>query len=265
MNDPQRLTDGTGTGLAALLLGAGIEERPSEESLRSTLSVLGLAAAVSIPSAVGTIVGASATTAAAKSGAGLGMGVLFAKWLAVGAVGGGLVLGSTMAVMPSQPRSTHIRLPAAVQVALPERRVNAPRSHPPSIPVAEPSAAPVPKTIDWAPPPVRPVVTEVPLAPEIALVDEARGLLASREFSSVTERLALYETDFPRLQLLPEVLYLRMEAAAGARDAAQTARAASQLSSQFPRSPQATRARELLGRPLDENTDQERLRAGTSK
>jgi hypothetical protein len=268
MKDPQRLTSGPATELGALLLGAGIEERPSDESLCRTLSVLGLAAAVTVPTAISTVVGTTAgaatTAAAAKSGAGVTMGVLFAKWLAVGAVGGGVLLGSTMAIVPPQQHA-RVELPRPITVI----HVQKPMRTVPMLQraevVAAPSATPVPMVLE---PPAKLVLApapEDPLGPEIALVDEARSLLATGQLAGVHFRLSRYEIDFPHVQLLPEVLYLRMEASWRASNGSGAARVAEQIIRQYPRSPQASRARELLEGPLATFSDQEDVPAGTSQ
>lgn len=260
MKDPERLMSGPAADLSVLLLGAGIDERPSDESLHRTLSVLGLAAVATVPTAIGTVVGTTAGAAtgaaAVKSGAGVTMGALFAKWLAVGAVGGAVVVGSTMTVVTPSPRP-RLELPRptpAVRVPKPIRTVPMPEV---TVAITSPSSVPVPAVME---PPARfvlPPTPEDPLGPEVALVDDARGLLAAGRLAAVHTRLSRYEVDFPRVQLLPEVLYLRMEASWRASNRASAARVAAQIVRQYPRSPQAGRAREVLKEAPGVISDQE--------
>jgi outer membrane protein assembly factor BamD (BamD/ComL family) len=96
------------------------------------------------------------------------------------------------------------------------------------------------------------VAAKVPLAAELVLVDRGRALLQGGEPRAALAALDRYERDFADPRLLPEVLYLRMEALERLGMVQQATTVARQLAQSFPRSPHASRARAVLaGRRLD--------------
>ena len=85
------------------------------------------------------------------------------------------------------------------------------------------------------------------LAAETALLDRARQALASGNASSAVRTLNDYDARFAHPNLLPEALYLRLEALTLQGDAAGTQAVARRLLSTFPGGPHAARARAVLG------------------
>jgi outer membrane protein assembly factor BamD (BamD/ComL family) len=85
-----------------------------------------------------------------------------------------------------------------------------------------------------------------PLATEVAYVDRARALLAAGQSSQGLALLEHYEQKFREARLLPEVLFLQLEAYQRAGRSAEARNAAQRLVDGFPKSPHAGRARKLL-------------------
>jgi hypothetical protein len=91
-----------------------------------------------------------------------------------------------------------------------------------------------------APPPV--------LAAEVAFVDRGRAAVQRGDSSGALQLLAGYEAAFPKQQLSPEVLFLRMEALSQSGDRERARMLARQIVARGATGPQAARARELLER-----------------
>ncbi len=85
------------------------------------------------------------------------------------------------------------------------------------------------------------------LAAEVALVDRGRAALQRGDGAGALEALAGYEAAFPKQQLSPEVLFLRMEALARIGNLSQARALAQRIVARGATGPQAVRARELLG------------------
>jgi len=83
-------------------------------------------------------------------------------------------------------------------------------------------------------------------AREVALVDAARAALRRGDGGGTLRLLGDYERLFHPAHLEPEVLYLRMQAAQQQGDRAGARRAATQILTEFPQSPEVGRAEELL-------------------
>jgi Tfp pilus assembly protein PilF len=77
-------------------------------------------------------------------------------------------------------------------------------------------------------------------------VDAARTALRRGDGERTLRLLSDYEHRFAPVHLEPEVLYLRMQAAKLQGDRAGARRAATQIVTQFPQSPEVGRAEELL-------------------
>jgi hypothetical protein len=268
MTDPERISKRS-VGLAAQLLQAGAEEQPEDDGMQRTLAALGVSAAVvTTTSTAGAVAGTvKASSAAGAGGAGLGVTAaggavkavsttLLIKWIGIGVVSGvGLAGAAAVATSAAAP-------PASVSPPI----VSAPRVSPAPAPVA-PEAAP-PSVVAAAPAPVPPVapaiaaarvsneasssspVLEVgaPLAAEVAYVDRARALLSTAQADQGLSLLQSYEREFPEARLLPEVLFLRMESCDRLGRKTEARAAAQRLIDGFPKSPHATRARNLLAR-----------------
>ncbi|HEY3497487.1 MAG TPA: hypothetical protein VGK73_22475, partial [Polyangiaceae bacterium] len=204
MSEPERLLDRPPNDLARTLLRAGREEAPSRRSLQRTLSAVGVgAAALGAAGSAGALGAAKVATQATL--------ITLAKWAGVGAFGGIVVAATAHGLAPRQevtapPPASIAHVPAAPPTpAAPQ--VEAPRAEP-VVPVV--TAEPV----QHRPAPPEPVLAEAeaPLAAEVAFVDRGRAAFQRGELAAALAALASYERDFPEPRLLPEVLYLRMEA-----------------------------------------------------
>jgi hypothetical protein len=85
------------------------------------------------------------------------------------------------------------------------------------------------------------------LAAEVAMVDRGRAALQRGDGAGALQALAGYEAAFPKQQLSPEVLFLRMEALARMGNLSQARALAQRIVARGATGPQAMRARELLG------------------
>jgi hypothetical protein len=86
------------------------------------------------------------------------------------------------------------------------------------------------------------------LAAEVAMVDRGRAALQRGDGAGALHALAGYEAAFPKQQLSPEVLFLRMEALVRVGNLSQARALAQRIVARGTAGPQAVRARELLGR-----------------
>ena len=253
--DPVRLFDEGGSELMHTLLSAAREEQPHAAAVRRTLAAVGVGAAVaSVSASAAGAVGAQAATGAASLGSAKGLAssafLVAAKWLAVGAVAG-VVATSTVyrvarAPLPSAP-------PKVEQVVAPPVKP-APRSaqRATQAPAQEVSEAPTPVVsapVVIAEPvaSARPVVVEAPLAAEVLALDSARQALAAGNAARALQSLNAYEADFSKPRMLPEALYLRLEALTLQGDKLGTEAVARRLLRAYPGGPHAARARAILG------------------
>jgi hypothetical protein len=257
MTDPERISKRS-MGLAAELLRAGVEEQPSGPGMDRTLAALGISGAVITSSAAAHAAISSAKLGGAAAGGASGAAALKAtstallvKWIGIGVVGGvGLAGVASVASSPSAP--------VASATATPRRAVEPPRVVEP--PVALPVAAPPIAEVEAPPAPsvkaresvrdeaqLEPVEVGAPLAAEVAFIDQARELLASGRTEQGLAQLARYEREFPEARLLPEALFLRLEACERTGRHVEARALAEQLLRGFPKSPHAARARKLLG------------------
>lgn len=79
------------------------------------------------------------------------------------------------------------------------------------------------------------------------MVDRGRAALQRGDGAGALHALAGYEAAFPKQQLSPEVLFLRMEALARVGNLSQARALAQRIVARGAAGPQAARARELLG------------------
>ena len=244
MNDEELFS--ASDGLGSTLLRAGRDDFPSDEALAKTLAAVGAgAAALAISgAAAGAGVGSSAL---AKGGVAVVSFGSVAKWLGIGVLSGAVVAGVAHEVTAPAASPHEVVLNAKPTPALPAP--NAVRTKPKAAlaPLPEPTAEP-PKPVA-APRPESESVGEperVPLAAEVALVDRARATLGAGNPAGALQALSAYETAFPEPRLLPEVLFLRMEAHLAAGNRTQAVETAEESIRRFPRSPHAARARELI-------------------
>lgn len=267
MTDPERLSRRE-EGLAAELLRAAADEQPSDRGMQQTLIALGVSGVVlSATSAAGAAVaGAQLTSATSASAVAGSVGLttagslnsvsvaLVAKWVGLGVLGGfGLAGVAAVTTLPppravakhaqaEAPRVAH----AAANATRPVARASAVSSAEPEIAAsAAPSVPRAPVVEPRVPTPAADV--GVPLAAEVSYVDHARSLLATGQASQGLAQLEAYEKTFRDARLLPEVLFLQLEAYQRAGRHADARRAAQRLVSGFPNSPHVGRARRLLG------------------
>jgi hypothetical protein len=235
-----RSTDGTPEALVSRLIRAGAEEVPPPRTLRKALAAVGLGVSS---------FGAATTAAAvgsAKTGATLTTLVLV-KWAGVGVTSGAiLAIAAHSAPWERGGARTHVNV------------------RPPAIPseVVSKLTLPSPLTLDAGNEagqqkdivPVSPVARaessslspEAPLAAEVMYVDRGRAAYQRGDAAAVLVTLEGYELTFPRARLLPEVLYLRMDAYRQTGQQARALELARRLTGEFPRSPHVGSARRLL-------------------
>jgi hypothetical protein len=251
MNDPERLLHASPDGLSARLLRAGIDEAPTKHSLERTLVAVGAAAGV---------LGAAGTAGAGAVGA-MGGGqvaatltfVSLAKWAGIGVASGVAVSLAAQVAERAPPR--HVEpAPIVVQSAPPapqpaaERVASKPTREDPPVEASvrtetrglAPTNAPKTSATDSS---------GAPLAAEVTFVDRGRALFQHGDSQGALGALAAYERTFSEPRLLPEVLYLRMEASLSAGDRARPSDLARRLLRDYGKGPQAARARAVLATP----------------
>ncbi len=228
--------------LETRLIRAGMRETPPSGTLQRTLAGLGLGA-----SAVATA-GSAGALGATKAAAPLTAFVV-AKWASIGAASGLMLTAATYGLnraTPAEPRLAPSALPAraasdapalAASTAASEALV-VESSSPPAPPAAAPAAAPKSATRD--------AELRVPLAAELAFVDRARVAFQRNDAGTALALLAGYERAFPELRLMPEVLYLRMQAHVQHGAPERAVALAERLAREFPHSPHASSARSIL-------------------
>ncbi|HSU42131.1 MAG TPA: hypothetical protein VLJ38_21270 [Polyangiaceae bacterium] len=318
MTEPKRWIDDGPPEAIQHLLRAASAERPTEQSLSRTLTVLGVGvgasgaaatagaatAAGSATAAGGTMTAGGAAASGALGAAGVkattivvASGVV--KWgavvtaLAVAAVAGRGALKHAASATSNQPATTAVppsavvaprRVEARLGIAATavsagaEARVSAaatasgsaegplqsgPKStatepnvarkssrgvsamqKSPSAVADAPAIAVAPTVVDASP-----VDTEH-LAEEVALVDRARGALASGDAAGALAALDEYDAHFTRRKFGPEALYLRMESLLREGRAEAARGVARSLTNSYPKSPHAARARQVLGQTI---------------
>lgn len=228
--------------LLSRLVRAGAAEKPSSRSMSRTLSALGLGA-----TAVGITTSAGAFGAAGSAGK-LTLAVVI-KWAGIGLMSGVVVAGVAHGVT---------RLPSSASMPAPVAQVSARPAVAPTAPRVASPAPPSPGGTSSPTPVVRlpsprfagsdsDVTARAPLAAELVLADRGRALLQGGQPRAALAALDHYERDFADPRLLPEVLYLRLEAFEQLGMTPQATAVARQLAQTFPRSPHAARARAVLG------------------
>jgi hypothetical protein len=249
MTDPKRL--GSGSSLGAQLLRSVADEQPSDDSMQRTLVALGVSGVVLTTT---TAAGAAASGAKVTTAVGASVGksvtaVLLMKWVGVGVVGGvGLASAATVMTAPG-------KAPTSIASAPAPRRAVAPVVNQAPAPLVAPTrdspepTAPSPRASVRAPEPAPEPSADVGalLAAEVAYIDRARRLLASDQPEAGLAQLSRYEREFPEARLLPEVLFLQLDACERLGHTADARRAAERLATRFPKSPHAARARAALG------------------
>lgn len=260
MTDPERISRRP-TGLSGELLRAGLEEQPSSASVERTLVALGVSGAlvtsgVAAQAAASGVKLGSAVTGGAVTGGAVAVkamsATLLVKWIGIGVVSGvGLAGAASVASEPAVPEPsivTTLRRPAPkpAPLAPPAAMAKGPEAPVVPSPSTRPSARAespplsLPRSADGA--------VGAPLAAEVALIDEARDALAAGRSERALALLTRHEREFPEARLLPEALFLTLEASERLGRRGEAVRAAEQLLRGFPRSPHAARARKALER-----------------
>jgi len=265
--DPVRFWDEDKGELMRSLLSAAREEQPKHTAIEHTLAVVGVgtvlatAAASSSAASVAGTVGAQGLAAVASAKGALGTTLLVVvKWLGAGVIIG--LVATSAAYVASQPNAPAAQ-PSKPKVALakqatPEKPALAvPSTAAPSarevteVPTAKfpaPSNAALSAT---AAPAMGGVPAEVAqdaqLAAEVSVLDRARQALAQGNAAGAVVSLNEYDARFAHPNLLPEALYLRLEALTLQGDQPGTQAVARRLLRSFPGGPHTARARAVLG------------------
>jgi len=268
--DPARLWDEEQSEMMRSLLSAAREEQPEHAAIRRTLTVVGvgtaLASVAASSSAASVAAGAgpqgvavAASVSSAKGALGSTL-LVVVKWLGAGAVMG-LVATSAVAVV-TQPNAPAPQAPrakiASAKPSTPEKTASESRATPAIAPevIELPAAAKSPAPSSAAPsvataPPALAVPSapdsDAQLAAELSLLDRARQALAAGNASSAVRSLNDFDSRFAHPNLLPEALYLRLEALTQQGDRPGTEAVARRLLRASPEGPHAARARAVLG------------------
>lgn len=262
-DDLIRLLDEEGSDLLRSLISAGREEEPTSAALQRTLAAVGAgialsaaASALSVPATASTLGGAGSAAVGLAERAASSMLVLIGKWLAVGVAVGTVASSAAYSFSVAEAPQTHQEL-ATAQV--PSKRLvatPAPRTAPALPEAPAPVLEIVPSARVAALPPfaigtraaVEPKADPgLPLAAEVAALDRARQALASNDAGRALELLSGYEMRFPEARMLPEALYLRLEAFNLSGDKPSAESVARRILHAYPGSPHAARARTALG------------------
>lgn len=260
MNEPKRWLDDGASEVIGRLLRAASDEQPTASAVQRAVAGVAMGAGVT-GAALGS---ASASVGAAAKAAPLATGI-FLKWTLLGSLvtlGAGAVVTSLSSPDPD-PMATPASLPSGKADARPSKALAAEpqaekpvvqdsggaRNIAPSAQLGPRDEGPRPSSSAKGPPtPAEEVaVADIELlARETKLIDRARAELAAGRAGPTLAILNEYQAQFPRPRYAPEALYLRMEAllAQGNRQAAR--QVAERLVSNYPQSPQATRAEALL-------------------
>jgi hypothetical protein len=272
MTEPQRLKDKYAGELEGALLRSARGDAPSARSRGRAFAALGVGSAIAAgPAATTAAVGATGAKAVASVG-------LFAavKWGGIGLAVGALTVGGIQQVpkmlagggdihmaAASAPTfaatapSEKIGPGAAPEVPLAPEPVEVATAVPPS-PVVPRAAAPSdPRAL----PPIDPMRSSPPgakaavpaellaesgLADEVAALDRARRLAAGDPDRALA-LLDEYDRRFPRGDLAPEALVLRIEALVRGGERARAETLARSYLQSHPRSPHAKRIRTIVG------------------
>ena len=258
MNDPERLLHASPEGLSARLLRAGADEAPTRRSLEHTLIAVGAATGVLGAASTAGALGA-ASTAGSVGATGVGKAattltlVSLAKWAGVG-VAGGVAVSLTAQVVVRAPLRHVEPSPVVMASAMPARLPSPEHATPEpkrEDPPLEASATAEPH-VAVPPSPPKTSVDEslgAPLAAEVTFVDRGRALFQRGDASGALAALAPYERTFATPRLLPEVLYLRMEASLSVGDGLRASDIARRILRDYGKGPQAARARAVLSTP----------------
>ena len=246
MNDPKRLTEGSGDRLGASALRAARRDGPSAGSKQRAIAALGLAAAT-------TVAGAASNAAVPFA---LGRWAL--SLLGVSAIGAGVIAGGV--ALTSRDHEAEVARAPAPRASPSSAPVLAPVVAPPERPSSEPVASSVlpletPSSVPARPARAAAIGVDPPrpaLADEVAALDLARRAVAAHDAASALGALDRYALDFPRGFLGQEATVLRIEALVQRGERVAAAELARRFVIAHPTSPMADRARSLGGLPAEE-------------
>lgn len=275
MTDLRRFFEDEPDGSASQLLGSALSDAPPPGALPKVAAVLGVSAAT-----LGATAGASAAGGALAAGASggavasklgsAGLAGLTVQWLALGALGGAVVVGGAELTRPAAPLPAAAMPSASASDPAPQR-ARVVRTEPAlgvASPVEPPLASAAPRGALAGPAPsaaaaatgsgpgagVEPAIGRFPGAPssaslaaELADIDRARRALAQGDAAASLAALDAYDRA-PGV-LRPEAVVLRAEALVRAGRTEEARALARRELASAPRGPQAARLRAIAGAP----------------
>jgi len=240
MNDIKPILQSRPDSRLGAMLRAATAERPSARLPHKVLAGLSAGAAATGTSAIAS--GALATTQAAAAAPALG--VLVAKWIAVGTVGGVVVAAGLSAAIPGAESSAPA--PARARAAAPPQVVPQPAVQPPqAAPAVEDRDAETPRNERAAAPAAAAAASSAGLREELRFIDAARAALAAGDHGRALRELGAYERVAATGMLDREARVLRIEALVKSGDLQQARALAEAYSAAFPQDAHARRLRAL--------------------
>ncbi len=275
MSEPKRWLEQGAPPDVEQLFRAAQAEKPDSASLRRSLAAAGVGlgaanVAANAKAAAAAVGGATKATTPLMAG-------VFAKWTALGALGGALAVGvaevatqaphavapsssshssaplrpglalsdaSRVRVAPTETSPAALPAPAAVP---PESTTTTAAPHAPRFAVTDrDAAAPPPASRELAPDSSS--VDADTLAAEVKSIDRARAALAAGKPDQALLALDDYERLFPKRGFAPEALYLRMEAWSALGRTAEARAVAERLLARYPNSLHTAQARAVLSK-----------------
>jgi hypothetical protein len=249
----------TGTDVERLLLAAGADEGPDEESVRRAAAVLGILARAALVAA--TLGAAQRASQASKwvslfawgSASVAGVAAIAIVAHMAHPVPDGAVAGARVARTAAVPDAVPVpSLPTLAGSPGPQPSLPARAADPTGAPVVAPTGAPV--TAE-ARSPVRPLTSATPgaadrLREQAQLLDAARTLVALGDAPGALARLGAFDRRFPSGSLREEAQLLRIEALALAGDRGAASALARGFLKIYPASVHADRVAALLQEPV---------------
>jgi hypothetical protein len=259
MKDPERLLDHGATSEELRLLRAGVVEEPGVEGKKRLAAALGLGvgawSATSTASAATKAAseGAASTSVASAIGAGTKLG---GKWLIVLAGGisvSAVTLVATLGGPDSSTESARVHAPSTAPAPVASAASKEPAAEEateqaalePALPSEAPKSAPSSRRGTTSAPSTS--ADAASIAREIALLDEARTLVARGQSSAALGALSNYRKEFSRGVLRQEATLLQIEALAKSGNLAAAREIGQRFLREHPRTPHEKRVRALLG------------------
>lgn len=244
MSDLEPLLTNTKNARLRALLDAGQNEQPPPELSAKLVVGLGLGTSALVVSSAA----AGAASLAPGKVASSNLVVVVIKWLAIGAVGGGLVAGGASAAFspsPSPavstpallaaPSATHSQLATPAIAALAASTKEAESQPEPAHTAGRAAPAPVPSSSSGQ------------LGREVRLIDAARAALAQGNVALATSRLAEYRQTASTGVLDREARVLQIEVVYRSGDRAKATALARAYEQEYPNDAHVARLRALTG------------------